>query len=610
MKRSKGISQFFQMIDACLKLSWRTSPAYTLIRFAGLMLIPLISVAATYISKYILNLLAGEWTVEAPMRVGVLLLFGIFTAGIFNAGLNKIVEYVQKMHEDKLNAQMTMDIMDSALSVDLASFDDAAYYDKLQMAGGDMYAVSGILWNVLTFFSYGISFMSVFVLICTNNVLFALLMTLAAVPSAVVGTRYTKVLYDFSVERMNQERQKGYYHGLASSREYAQDIRLYRIGDILKQRYERIWRTLFDKERRLVKKRTVWTVICQCLPEVTAFGISVYIVGQILDKSRTIGDYTLYTGLMAQLIASVTVVISSAMQIYDNRLRIANIMGLKDFAPEIKDDGRDALETVTSVEFCHVSFKYPKTEKWVLKDVSFKIEKNEKVAFVGLNGSGKSTLIKLMLRLYEPDEGDILMNGQNIKTYTIESLRSHFSVYFQEMLNYCFSLRDNVTLGDMERQADDTETMRCLKLSCGDDILKKAKNGLDTQVMRILDESGMEMSGGQHQKLALARTFYRRHSVLVLDEPSSSLDPKAEHDIFEVLEKMAKGHMTIFTSHRLLNTYLADRIIVLEAGEIIEEGTQSELLKNNRRFAQLFKYQQEKFQVNTEGKDSDENSSD
>ena len=128
--------------------------------------------------------------------------------------------------------------------------------------------------------------------------------------------------------------------------------------------------------------------------------------------------------------------------------------------------------------------------------------------------------------------------------------------------------------------------------------------------MRILDESGMEMSGGQHQKLALARTFYRRHSVLVLDEPSSSLDPKAEHDIFEVLEKMAKGHMTIFTSHRLLNTYLADRIIVLEAGEIIEEGTQSELLKNNRRFAQLFKYQQEKFQVNTEGKDSDENSSD
>ena len=146
------------MIYACLKLSWRTSPVYTLIRFAGLMLIPLISVATTYISKYILNLLAGEWTVEAPMRVGVLLLFGIFTAGIFNAGLNKLVEYVQKMHEDKLNAQMTMDIMDSALSVDLASFDDAAYYDKLQMAGGDIYAVSGILWNVLTFFSYGISF--------------------------------------------------------------------------------------------------------------------------------------------------------------------------------------------------------------------------------------------------------------------------------------------------------------------------------------------------------------------------------------------------------------------------------------------------------------------
>lgn len=313
---------------------------------------------------------------------------------------------------------------------------------------------------------------------------------------------------------------------------------------------------------------------------------------------------------MAQLIASVTVVISSAMQIYDNRLRIANIMGLKSFAPKIKDDGKDKLDKVTSVEFCHVSFKYPKTEKQVLKDVSFKIKNDEKVAFVGLNGSGKSTLIKLMLRLYEPDKGEILMNGQNIKTYTLESLRSQFSVYFQEMFNYCFSLRDNVMLGDMGRQADDAETVRCLKQSCGDDILKKAKNGLDTQVMRILDESGMEMSGGQHQKLALARTFYRRHSVLVLDEPSSGLDPKAEHDIFEALEKESEGHMTIFTSHRLLNTYLADRIIVLEAGKIIEEGTRSELLKNNGRFAELFKYQQEKFQVNAEGKDSDENSSD
>ena len=600
MRKNKNISQFFQMIDDCLKLSWRTSPVYTIIRFFGLMLVPLISVATTYISKYILNLLAGEWTVEKPMIICILLLLAIFTAGVLNAGLNKLVEYVQKMHEDKLNARMTMDIMDSALSVDLASFDDAAYYDKLQMAGSDIYAVSGILWNVLTFFSYSISFVSVFVLICTSNILFALLITIASVPSAVVGTLYTKALYDFSVEKMNQERQKGYYHGLAASKEYAQDIRLYRIGSLLKQRYERIWRTLFDKERKLVKKRTVWTVICQCLPEVSAFGISIYIVSQIFEGNRTIGDYSLYTGLMAQLITSVTIVISSAMQIYDNRLRIANIMGLKSFAPHIKDDGKNKLKTVTSIEFRHVSFKYPKTEKNVLKDVSFKIEKDEKVAFVGLNGSGKSTLIKLILRLYEADEGEILINGLNIGTYTLDSLRSNFSVYFQEMLNYCFSLRDNVILGDLNRQEDDTIIESYIRRSCGDDILNKAGHGLDTQVMRILDEAGMEMSGGQHQKLALARTFYRRHSVLVLDEPSSSLDPKAEHDIFEMLENETKGYMTIFTSHRLLNTYLADRIIVLEAGEIIEEGTQKELLKNNERFAQLFKYQQEKFHVNTE----------
>ena len=304
---------------------------------------------------------------------------------------------------------------------------------------------------------------------------------------------------------------------------------------------------------------------------------------------------------MAQLITSVTIVISSAMQIYDNRLRIANIMGLKSFAPHIKDDGKNKLKTVTSIEFRHVSFKYPKTEKNVLKDVSFKIEKDEKVAFVGLNGSGKSTLIKLILRLYEADEGEILINGLNIGTYTLDSLRSNFSVYFQEMLNYCFSLRDNVILGDLNRQEDDTIIESYIRRSCGDDILNKAGHGLDTQVSYVYSMRPVWKCPAANTK----NWLLQEHSTdvircLSLMSRHQALTLSAEHDIFEMLENETKGYMTIFTSHRLLNTYLADRIIVVEAGEIIEEGTQKELLKNNQRFAQLFKYQQEKFHVNTE----------
>lgn len=596
----KNISEFLTIMKSCIRLSWRTSPFYTVLRFAGLMLIPLMATASSYLGKYVINLLAGAWLVPDPMLWCIFLLLGIFAAGTISAGLNKLVEYASKMHEDKLNTKITLDIMDSALSVDLECFDNAEYYDKLQAANNDAYAAAGILWNVLTFFSYSVSFISVFILMCTENSIFALLITAAAVPSAIVGTLYTKVLYDFSIERINQERQKGYYQGIATSKEYAQDIRLYRIGNVLKEKYERIWRTLFDKERKLVRKRTALTIIFDCLPEIVSLGIGIFLARQILNGLATVGDYSLYTGLISQLISASTIIISSVMQIYDNRLRISNLTKLAAFKSTIKDNGKEKLTSVETITFKNVFFTYPGTDIPVLKGLDFTLSRREKTAFVGLNGSGKSTMIKLMLRLYEPQKGQILINGKDIGCYTIDSVRDNFSVYFQEMLNYCFSLRDNVAIGDISKTAGDSAVTEALRESCADDILQKASGGLDTQIMRILSEDGLELSGGQHQKLALSRTFYRNRSVLVLDEPSSSLDPKAEHDIFKALEKLCDGRLTIFTSHRLSNTYLADRIIVMEKGRIIEDGTQAQLLKNNSRYAELFKYQQEKFQVSPE----------
>ena len=280
-----------------------------------------------------------------------------------------------------------------------------------------------------------------------------------------------------------------------------------------------------------------------------------------------------------------------------NRMQLDNFKSISDFKNRVKDDGTLVLSEVASIEYDGVSFTYPGANSRALDNLSVRLYKHEKVAIVGLNGSGKTTLIRLLLRLYEPDSGSIYINGIDIKEYSLTSLRLNFSVYFQEMQNLSFTLRDNFYYADdgADEKNMEQEVRFMLEASGGADVLEKCKSGLDTNITRYFSDEGIELSGGQHQKLALARALYRRHTALILDEPSSNLDPKAEHDVFEKLKELTDGKMTIFTSHRLTNTYLADRIIVLENGKVIEDGTQMQLLRNKQRFAELYKYQANKF---------------
>jgi ABC-type multidrug transport system fused ATPase/permease subunit len=285
------------------------------------------------------------------------------------------------------------------------------------------------------------------------------------------------------------------------------------------------------------------------------------------------------------------------MQIFDNRMQLDNFKSIGDYTNRVFDIGVDELTGVESIEFRNVTFSYPGTDKKAINDLSLSLHKDKKTALVGINGSGKSTFIKLLLRLYDPDDGVILINGVDIKGYTLASLRANFSVYFQDMRNFSFTLRENFSYTDDGCADSQPEQAMHLALSASSslDIFDKCDKGFDTNITRFFSDDGIELSGGQHQKLALARALFRRHTALILDEPSSNLDPKAEHEVFEALRELTDNKMTIFTSHRLSNTFLADRIVVLEDGSVVEDGTKDELLLNKQRFAELYKYQSDKF---------------
>lgn len=593
-----GLTAFFSTMAYCLVLSWKASRFYTLVRLIGRIATPACVILSSFLVKYILDLLTGAYEPENGAEAALpVLLGGTLALALIAAGIRKAIQYCQTMHSELLSRQITMTMMEKALSADIEFFDNPAYYDKLTAASRDSYSIVNILWNVLECISSCITFAGAFAVLCGSNPLYGITVLLAAFPSAIAGVRYTKSLYKLSVEQLNGERRKSYIHSISITRQHAQDIRLFDAGGYLKERYAVIWNALFGERRKMLRKRSILTGILELLPEIAILGITVDVCFRVLSGGATVGDYSLYTGLAAQLNAGVFALSSSALQIYDDKLRVANIKALDTFENRVKNNGVKKLEAVGTIEFCGVTFAYPETARNVLEDVSFRIAEGEKVALVGLNGSGKSTLIKLLLRFYDVDRGCIKINGAEIREYELSSLRRAFSVYFQDMPNYGFTLRENIEIADRARNDGDAAICKAFAESDAKELPEKLPRGLDTYLTRIFEDDGAELSGGQNQKVALARAFYRRNSALILDEPSSNLDPEAEHRVFEGLKKLCEGKTTLFTSHRLSNIVLADRIVVIENGRVIEQGSQSELLRNKNRYAELFKYQQEKFKV-------------
>ncbi len=592
-----NIQEFAGTLAFCLKISWESSKVYTITRIICKAILPLLLIAESFLGKHIIDLFSNAWMPEYPCQMFLLILSVIFIIKIFQDASQKIEQYMQVVHDEIIEQKITLRVMECAEQVDLQYFDDTEYYDKLQAASNNAYSVIQIVWNALSFFSEAVSFISILAILWNICPLYGILLFLVAVPNAIISVNYTKSLYALSVEQLTAERKKAYYQGIVLEKGFSQEVRLYGMGNILRKKYKEVWEAFYQRKRTVIRRKTSLSVVFSCLPEIICAGIGIHLGFQIFGGQATVGDYSLYTGLVSQFLVGFYSLTMSFTEIYDNKLKISKLKSIFSVESLIPDEGSICLDGIDSIEFEHVDFSYPGTNTEILHDVSFRLEKKERTAFVGLNGSGKSTIIKLMLRMYQPDNGRIKVNGIFIEEYTLSSLRKNFSVYFQEMKNYCFSLKENITISDSEHEFDEKRVEGAIRNSCCEELLGKSPNGLEASLMRFFDPEGVELSGGQHQKLALARTLYRKSSVFVLDEPSSNLDPKAEYQIFENLKKATEGKMAVFISHRLSNIALADKVIVLENGKIVEQGSQKELLVRGGLYAELYNCQREKFQI-------------
>ena len=591
------LQSYTRVVFWCIPFSWKASPLYTMIRMMGTIILPLLTIVASFLGKEIIDLLAHTLDARGSIYSLLIPFFALLLVTLLRKATQSLMQYSQVVHNELISNKISLMVMSKSLDMDLEYFDNPEFRDKLASANQDSQAIASILWSVISAISAMITFISTFVIICQYNILFAFVLIVSAIPASVVTTVFTRTVYNLSIEQVNDKRKMHYTQGIVTDKSYAQEIRLYNIGNWLKQRYLSIWTTLFKQRKSLNKKMIVITSLLECLPEITIILISINVCVDILDGRSTIGDYSLYTGLLAQLWSAVFIVASTATEIYGNKLKIDNIQSLEKFTNHVLDDGHLRLDKVNSISFNHVTFSYPGSNQRALLDVTFQIQKNEKIALVGLNGSGKSTLIKLLLRMYEPDSGEILINGVDIRKYRILDLRSAFSVYFQNMRNFGFTLRENIALAYLGQEPSDLLIDTALSNAHFKEILNSSPKRYDVSITRYFDPEGIELSEGQFQKLALSRVFFRRNTVLILDEPSSSLDPLSEKELFDSIKELSNDKITIFTSHRLSNVVLANRIIVLENGKMVEDGTHESLLKNNKRYSELFRYKNEKYKL-------------
>ncbi len=612
---SEVIGGFFSRLTYIFRLVWKTGPfiLLTLIfiaAFEGIM--PLVG---SLISKEILNelgkIISGREAAEllgnayAPTFFGsaaMLLVIFYFVHNILIKVVSSISSAVIRISGEKVTKVVRVDIMRKASEVDVASFDLPEFYEKLENANREagMRPVS-VLSSTLTIFSRVISLISYITVLALVPGLWwmAPVMLLVSVPSAIINFHYRRKNFNYIRHRSKDRRQMNYYSSLAVNKDMVKEIRMFDLSEHFIGRYESVFSKYYKGLRSLIIKENVWHSAVIAVSAIVNGILFAIIVMKVFDGSLTLGDYSLYTGALASIGTSVASLIATSASVYEGTLFIDNLMTFLDEKPSVVPMTDKPLKinkgAPHTIEFRHVSFSYPGTSKKVLDDINIVFTPGETAVLVGLNGAGKTTLIKLLTRLYDPTEGEILFDGHDLREYDVKDYYSIFGIIFQDFGKYAESISDNIRFGDINAEEDREKIRRSAEMANFDAYVKSLPEGYETMLMKYFDPKGTELSIGQWQKLSVARAFYSDSDIVILDEPTASLDAIAEQEIFNQFDELRREKMTVFVSHRLSSATVASKIVVLEGGRVVEEGTHSSLMEKKGKYFELFSTQAKRY---------------
>ena len=612
----KLLSEFFHRLFYIFGLVWQTGPWILLVMIFMSVFNGVMPVLGATITANILNALMrsfsvidGSLTVSEQINVmleneacraivfWLVLQFG-FT--FLQSLVNNINTVLKRIYGELVVNHIKLKIMHKTKEIDMASFDTAEFYEKLENANREAGTRPiQILDATFNIFSTIISMVSFIVVLIAVSSVAPLIMVVLAVPSAIINFIYRKKNVNYVRRKSKERRVMNYYSGILTNKDMVKEVKMFSLTDIFIDRYNQTFKKYYRGLRKLYITEGIWHIILTLINAAAKCALYVYIALQICNGNEQIGNYSLYVSALNHISSGVATLITTTATIYEGTLFIDNMIVFMKSKTAITSILPEPVKVERGVghviEFQDVSFSYPGTEREVIKDVSFRIEPGETVVLVGLNGAGKTTLIKLLTRLYDPTKGKILLDGRDIREYDVQSLYRMFGIIFQDFGKYAVTAKENIAFGDILKEMKDEEIKNAAHASDADSFIEKFSDGYDTPLMRIFEENGIELSIGQWQKLSIARAFYSASDVLILDEPTASLDPMAEQEIFNRFDSLRKDKTSIFVSHRLSSATTADKILVLEYGQLIESGTHKELMAAKGKYYELFSTQAKRY---------------
>ena len=501
--------------------------------------------------------------------------------------------------------RIKLKIMNKSKTVDLASYDTTEFYEKLENANREAgHRPIQILNATFKIFSTLISIASFVAVLCAVSPFAPIFIVVLAIPSAIINFIYRRKNVMYIRHRSKERRMMNYYSGIITNKDVVKEVKLFSLSDVFIDRYKETFKRYFAGLKKLFISEGLWHIGLTVLNTAVNCALFVYIAIQVCNGTQEIGNYSLYVSALTSISGGVGTLIATTATIYEGTLFIENVMAFmkteSTVVPSIEKPAKIERKTEHTLVFDNVSFRYPGAATEVIKNVSFTINHGDTVALVGLNGAGKTTLIKLLTRLYDPTEGRILLDGRDIKEYDTEELYGMFGIIFQDFGKYAVSVTENIAFGEFNGEIDIDRVKDAALQRNAKDFIEKLPDGYDTPLMRIFEENGTELSIGQWQKLAIARAFYSESDIVILDEPTASLDPMAEQEIFNRFDELRKDKTTVFVSHRLSSATMANKILVLEYGELIEIGSHAELMAKKGRYYELFSTQAKRYIESTE----------
>lgn len=509
--------------------------------------------------------------------------------------LSQFGDYVNERYSDEVIFYIETVMMEKTSRMDLSFFDSAKMGDKVRHARSNFGVLTETTWTVFEILSSLINVILSLVIVCAYEWWIGLVTFVLLIPYILYNKKRSERKLKMEKEQLRDKRKSDYFYDVFFNNDVQFEMKLNDISSYFKSKYQAVWKKLFNvNQREDIRYHLVNSLIMimNVTGELLVLAVSIF---HVINQKIGIGDLQYNLSMVSRLRSQSQELIKNVNNFLNNNTRLIELQEFLNIVPETEKSGNCIPSACPEIEFCNVSFRYPNTEQYVLKNCSFCIKPHEKVGLIGLNGAGKSTIIKLIFRFYDVEEGCIRLDGVDLREYDIYAVRRTFSVLFQDYVTYCLPLREIIALADFGSRFDDKKLKRACDISGASDIIQGWEQGFDSILGRYYADNGKDLSGGQWQLLGLARAYFKDSEYMVLDEPSAALDPISEDRIFNQMYHLSEGRSLITISHRLSNTTLADRILVIGDGHIVEEGSHDTLLKQNGMYAHLFHLQADKY---------------